>query len=91
MQKYDKEVLAKDWDTKLKIALGEESSHFEELSKAEDKLECAIQEGESVAEVEEAKIKVNNIKDSVPPQLQCVWDNLNLRTVHRKVFNNKKY
>ena len=58
MQKYDKEVLAKDWDSKLKIALGEEANHFEELSSAEDKLECAIQEGESAAEVKEAKTRL---------------------------------
>ena len=85
MQKYDKEVLAKDWDTKLNISLAEESKHFDDLKKAEDELEKILVEGNDF-ENDAARDKVKQLRDTVPFQVQCVWDNLNLRTKHRKVF-----
>ena len=38
-QKYDAEVLSKDWDAKLKAVLVEESTHLQELRAAELHLE----------------------------------------------------
>ena len=64
-QKYDKEVLAKDWDVALKKTLALELSSFQEASQNSD--------------------------HPVVPQLQLVWDNINLKTKHRFERKNDDY
>ena len=82
MQRYDSEVLAKNWDKELKKTLANEFSHFEALREAEEHLAETVQQGLVDGEAE-AEEKVQQLLDTVPPQVQCVWDNLNLRSKHR--------
>ena len=80
-QKYDKEVLAKGWDKPLKAALETEKEHFSKLHEAflrKEEMEQVT--GEDTGQVEE---EINQLVDTVPKQVQQVWDNLNLRTKHR--------
>ena len=80
-QKYDTEVLGKDWDSNLQNVLETESLRFNELRRAELDLE-QISEA-TPSELENAATNIEQLKSSLPPQIQCVWDNLNLRTRHR--------
>ena len=80
-QKYDKDVLAKDWDEPLKASLEAEKEHFKaiyEAIKKKDKLEES-----SPLESGEIDETIKNLVENIPKQVQCVWDNLNLRTKHR--------
>jgi hypothetical protein len=81
MQRYDAEVLAKDWDSELNSWLKEEAGHYKELANAEAKL--AAMEEAGVEDVSEAQVEVTQLRDNLPPQVQCVWDNINLRSKHR--------
>ena len=82
-QKYDKEVLSVGWDTKLRENLKIEKEHFEQQRETEIKIEELLLADASLEAVEGAKHELEHLKDSIPPQLQLVWDNLNLRTHHR--------
>ena len=79
VQKYDKEVLAKDWDCKLKEVLALESEKFQELKIAEINLESLLQD----LDVDAIAASVEELKQNLPKQVQVVWDNLNLRTKPR--------
>ena len=85
-QKYDKEVMCKDWDKPLSDALSAEKEHFEKLHRALQKKADLIIEGASDDEIGQVKVEIKQLHDSVPPQVQQVWDNLNLRTKHRQVL-----
>ena len=82
-QKYDKEVLAVGWDVNLNEHLKTEKKHFEKQRETEDKIEKLYTEAVSMEAIEEATNDLEILLDSAPPQLQLVWDNLNLRTKHR--------
>ena len=82
-QKYDKSVLCNGWDTKLKENLEREKSHFIAKMEAEDRIEELLQLHAADEVIDEAKKELDNIINTSPPQLQMVWDNLNLRTKHR--------
>ena len=82
-QKYDKEVLSYNWDQPLKAALQAEKDHFQLLHEALEKksnLEMQIATDDEIVAVSD---EVNKLFNSVPLQVQKVWDNLNLRTKHR--------
>ena len=65
VQKFDKEVLAKDWDSELLEALDYERTVFNSnLEAYKDHLQ-------------------SELDSSSIPQIQPVWDNLNLRSKHR--------
>ena len=80
-QKYDKDTLAKDWDKPLTETLQAERAHFEAINEALKKK--ADLEEVSDADFEEITTTINKLLETVPKQVQCVWDNLNLRTKHR--------
>ena len=82
MQRYDAEVLAKNWDESLRLALAEELRAFENLREAEKALIKAVQEG-NIDVIDEAEKLLNQLKDDVPHQVELVWDNINLRTKHK--------
>jgi hypothetical protein len=82
-QRYDKSVLSVGWDTKLKMALKTEANHFKEQKQAEAKIEKLLLDGADDKTVGAAKSDLEDLLDTAPPQLQMVWDNLNLRTKHR--------
>ena len=82
-QRYDKCVLSVDWDTKLRKCLKEEKVYFEKLIIAEAKIEKLLQEGAHDHDVDTAKEDLERLLDEAPPQVQLVWDNLNLRSKHR--------
>ena len=69
-QRYDTDVLAKDWDLELKYKLNEEAVHFETIRKAEKNLEEMVSASHS--ELLEASDKVKRLKDDTPPQVQTV-------------------
>ena len=76
-QKYDREVLAKDWDQPLVSALQSEKEHFTKLHNAL-KRRTEIDKNDTASAVEIEK-EIKHLLETVPPQLQQVWDNLNLR------------
>ena len=79
-QRYDTDVLSKGWDSDVKKELLMEALHFAELLEAETELKALdlnSSERESVLK------KVQSLRATIPPQIQIVWDNLNLRTKHR--------
>ena len=82
-QKYDKSILAVGWDSALKVALKVEKDHFEAQKKAETKVEKLLEYDAPTEAVKAAKNELENLLDTSPPQLQMVWDNINLRTGHR--------
>ena len=82
-QKYDKEVLSVGWDTHLKDSLKNEQDHFYKLKEAENQIEKLLQDGATNEDVEAAKDNLEALLDTFSPQVQLVWDNLNLRTKHR--------
>ena len=90
-QKYDKDVLAVGWDTQLKDSLKKEQDHFHKLKEAESKHEKLLQDGATDEAVEAAKDNLEVLLDIFSPQLQLVWDNLNLRTKHRHQRVNDDY
>ena len=82
-QRHDKEVLSVGWDTKLRDSLKEEEMHFSTLIETKRKLEKLFEEGADAEAIKATEDEVEDLIDSTPPQLQVVWDNLNLRTKHR--------
>ena len=82
-QKYDSFVLCKGWDRKLNKNLEEEKSHFEAQKVAESNVEQLLQNDAPEEVINDAKRNLATLLDTAPPQLQLVWDNLNLRTSHR--------
>ena len=80
-QKHDRTVLAKDWDASLQQCLKDEKAHFEKIMEAL----IVLQQSEDLTEEERALAieNYNNLLDNAPPQVQLVWDNLNLTTKHR--------
>ena len=82
-QKYDKDTLSVGWDKDLKESLKKEKEHFEQQKQAEIKFEELMLADASSVTIDAAKDNLEHLKDTVPPQLQLVWDNLNLRTGHR--------
>ena len=82
-QKYDKSVLSIGWNDKLMESLQEEGSHFEEQRRVETKIEELLQASAPTEAVEVARDDLEKLLDTAPPQVQLVWDNLNLRTDHR--------
>ena len=47
------------------------------------KLEKLFEDGADAEAIKAAEDQLEDLIDSTPPQLQAVWDNLNLRTKHR--------
>ena len=82
-QKYDRSVLAEGWDTRLNENLKKEEKHFEAIKEAEIKIEQLLQSDAAADVISDAKNDLETLLDTTPPQLQMVWDNLNLRTKHR--------
>ena len=83
-QKYDREVLANGWDTKLHEALAIESLRFQELKAAElDLLELDQLSGATASQKDASVESIELLRSTMPPQIQLVWDNLNLRTKKR--------
>ena len=80
-QKYDTEVLGQAWDEKLQEALNAESIKFNELRRAELDLDQLTEA--SPSQLKDAAADIEVLKNTLPPKIQCVWDNLNLRTNHR--------
>ena len=83
VQRYDKEVLSKDWDRNLQELRKKEERGFKALRDAELDLKAAVDE----ASISEAHERIKTLTDSLPRQTQCVWDNINLHTnpkYHRK-------
>ena len=78
-QRYDVEVLAEGWDNDRNEALALEVSCFYQLKEAEDELVKAM----NSMDVIDAKRRVELATHNLPPQLQIVWDNINLRMKHR--------
>ena len=83
-QKYDKSVLASGWNENLKKCLQAELEHF----KAEEELARKIQEllaseNTDLDRIAELKNEYNKLLSNAPPQIQLVWDNLNMSTKHR--------
>ena len=89
-QKYDKVVLANGWDTKLKEVLSSESLHFQELRNAEVQFDQLSGESSS-QEQAVASAEIELLRNQLPPQVQLVWDNLNLRTRHRHERQGDNY
>ena len=77
VQKYDKNVLAKNWNEKLLKSLANEAECFETLKNAENKLAIHL-ESASLENIQELEKAVSDAEDSLPRQVQCVWDNINL-------------
>ena len=76
MGKYDK---GKGWD--LVAALEVEKEHFRKLHEAlQMKSEMDKYAGTDSEQVED---EIELLLNTIPPQVQQVWDNLNLRTKHR--------
>ena len=82
-QKYDKETLSQGWDMKLQESLKIEEDHFAAQKEVEIKIERLYQQEATFEAIAAAKAELETLKDTTPPQLQGVWDNLNLRTKHR--------
>lgn len=82
-QKYDSSVLSSGWNEKLQVCLKIERDHFEKEKKVEAYIEELLQSNAEDDVVEAAKEELQNLIDNTPPQMQMVWDNLNLRTGHR--------
>ena len=59
------------------------SDHFIKQTEAEINVEKLLGADATLGAIQAAKDVLNTLRDTVPPQLQCVWDNLNLRTKHR--------
>ena len=90
-QKYDKEVLSKGWDQPLAAALQSEKEHFRNLHEAIKKKSELILESASEAEIDLVGEEIDQLWDTTPPQVQKVWDNLNLRTKHRFERESDEY
>ena len=90
-QKYDKSTLAVGWDEKFRTCLENKKDHFREEKKVEAHIEELLQLNAATDAVESAKAKLETLLDTAPPQLQLVWDNLNLRTDHRFHRSHDEY
>ena len=82
-QKYDRSILADGWDTKLNDNLKKEKAHFKAQKEAEYMIEELLQNDSTDEAINRAKDELDTLLDTSPPQMQLVWDNLNLRTNHR--------
>ena len=82
-QKYDRGVLSKDWDLPLATTLQAEKEHFSNLHEALQNKSSLIEESATDAEIKQIGEEISQLIGSTPPQVQKVWDNLNLRTKHR--------
>ena len=82
-QKYDKSVMAVNWDSNLNAYLKEEKDHFDNQRKAENNIEKLLQSEAPHEAVKAAENELEKLLDNSPPQMQMVWDNMNLRTGHR--------
>ena len=82
-QKYDKNVLSQGWDQPLQATLKSEREHFQKLHDALLNKSKLTNDGAASEEIDEAGKDVTLLLNSAPPQVQAVWDNLNLRTKHR--------
>ena len=82
-QKYDRNILAKDWDQSLLESLNTEKEHFKKLHMALLSKSEAVEESAPDHILDEINEEVSKLVSTVPKQVQKVWDNLNLRTKHR--------
>ena len=83
-QKYDRQVLSRGWDDSRKSEQKKEEEHFIAIKNAKlhlDKLmmDCSVDSDS----IDSARIEVKKLVDECPPQLQLVWDNLNMHPKHR--------
>ena len=79
-QRYDIDVLSKDWNFNSKQALLQEALHFSELHEMEqilEKIDPSSEDYDNIAE------KVKMLKQTIPYQIEIVWDNINFRRKHR--------
>ena len=60
-----------------------EEEYFDERRQVEARIEQLHQEGATTDAIEAAEEVLDGLLDLCPPQLQLVWDNLNIRTKHR--------
>ena len=83
-QKYDREVLAKDWNKPLEMTMQAEREHFKNIHEAlQAKAEMIEDESSTAEEINQIDKKISELIGSVPPQVQKVWDNINLHIKHR--------
>ena len=83
-QKYDREVLAKDWNKPLEMTMQAEREHFKNIHEAlQAKSEMIEDESSTAEEINQIDKKISELIGSVPPQVQKVWDNINLHIKHR--------
>ena len=81
-QKYDKEVLAEGWDEPLANTLEAEKEHFTKIHDAVERL-TDLEDNDDRELIEE---EIGHLLATVPPQVQQVWDNLNLRAGIDNIF-----
>ena len=88
-QRYDKGILSVGWDLPLADALASEKEHFSKLHEAlQRKSELDMEGATDFDRIDE---EINQLLDTIPPQVQQVWDNLNLRTKHRYQRGRDEY
>ena len=90
-QKYDKEVLAPGWNAKLKKQLNFEREHFKKIKIAEERIDKLCHDDADLIDIKAAKEELERLLVKCPPQLQLVWDNLNIRTKHRYEREGDQY
>ena len=78
-QKYDKKVLAKDWDSEVVSCLQQELDHFKSMEKVAIRMGELRDDKTSLSLLNEAKAQYSKLLDDVPPQIQLVWDNINVQ------------
>ena len=84
-----KDTLAKDWKKPLEDLLHEEKEHFEKLNNAMIRKKELLIDGPGNTNLIDEEIE--KLLDTIPPQVQLVWDNINLRTKHRFERGGDKY
>ena len=82
-QKYERSVLARDWDAPRKEALKLEKDHFLKIRQAEIDLTTSLHEAASDESIEVKRMDLKQLIKDTPPQLQLVWDNMNMVSKHR--------
>ena len=83
-QKYDKDTLSKDWDNPRIKCLELEMTHHKSLKNATNLIHKLEQEeGATQEALDTAVANYQKLVSQSPPQLQLVWDNINLKTKQR--------
>ena len=79
VQKHMNQVMSKGWDSELVESLKKEKQHYEKLSQAKAFLEdVLVYDPTNERALVAAKAEVEELTDTMPPQLHITFDNLNL-------------